>query len=97
MPNNPSKEIIEAYSLIKSWGVWIAQKKQDKSIDSEIQELIKRGRGKRKRIEHSRRNKDRLKDMGIILEDTPQGVKWSFRKIKMWHILLVKKNMGEIL
>ena len=83
--NNPSKEIIEyAYSLIKELGgvLGIAQKKQDKSIDSEIQELINQSQQARKEKDWNTDDeiRDRLKDMGIILEDTPQGVKWSFRK-----------------
>ena len=83
--NNPSKEIIEyAYSLIKELGgvLGIAQKKQDKSIDSEIQELINKRQQARKEKDWNTADeiRDRLKDMGIILEDTPQGVKWSFRK-----------------
>ncbi|NLM59748.1 MAG: cysteine--tRNA ligase [Clostridium sp.] len=82
---NPSKEIIEyAYSLIKELGavLGIAQKKQDKSIDSEIQELIDRRQQARKAKDWKTADeiRDKLKDMGIILEDTPQGVKWSYRK-----------------
>ncbi|HPD00133.1 MAG TPA: cysteine--tRNA ligase [Acetivibrio sp.] len=82
---NPSKEIIEyAHSLIKELGgvLGIAQKKQDKSIDSEIQELIEKRQMARKEKDWKTADeiRDKLKDMGIILEDTPQGVKWSFRK-----------------
>lgn len=82
---NPSKEIIEyAYSLIKELGavLGIAQKKQDKSIDSEIQELIDRRQQARKAKDWKTADeiRDKLKDMGIILEDTPQGVKWSYGK-----------------
>ncbi|HOQ38274.1 MAG TPA: cysteine--tRNA ligase [Acetivibrio sp.] len=82
---NPSKEIIEyAYSLIKELGavLGIAQKKQDKSIDSEIQELIDRRQQARKAKDWKTADeiRDKLKDMGIILEDTPQGVKWFYRK-----------------
>lgn len=82
---NPSKEIIEyAHSLIKELGgvLGIAQKKQDKSIDSEIQELIEKRQMARKEKDWKTADeiRDKLKDMGIILEDTSQGVKWSFRK-----------------
>ena len=77
----------------------IAQKKQDKSIDSEIQELINKRQQARKEKDWNTADeiRDRLKDMGIILEDTPQGVKWSFRKIKNGYIFFGEENMGEIL
>jgi len=53
-----------------------------KSIDSEIQELIDRRQQARKEKDWKTADeiRDKLKEMGIILEDTPQGVKWTIKK-----------------
>lgn len=82
---NPSKEIIEySNSLIKELGgvLGIAQKSRQKSIDSEIQELIDRRQQARKEKDWKTADeiRDKLKEMGIVLEDTPQGVKWSIKQ-----------------
>ena len=62
-----------------TWVLGLVYNRKTEALDSEIEELIE------KRTE-ARRNKDfktadeirdKLKDMGIILEDTPQGVKWT--------------------
>jgi cysteinyl-tRNA synthetase len=78
---NPSKEIIEfSHSLIKELGgvLGIAQKEKEKNLDSEIEELINQRQQarKEKNWKLSDEIRDKLKDMGIALEDTPQGVKW---------------------
>lgn len=77
---DPSKEIIDsAYSLILELGgvLGIAQNKKDDHIDSEIQELIDKRQQARKDKDWKLADKirDELKDRGIVLEDTPQGVK----------------------
>lgn len=83
--SNPSKEIIDySHSLIKELGgvLGIAQKSRQKSIDSEIQELIDRRQQARKEKDWKTADeiRDKLKEMGIILEDTPQGVKWTIKQ-----------------
>ncbi len=78
---NASKEIVEySISLIKELGdvLGILQKKEDTSLETEVEELI----AKRQKARADRDWKladeirDTLNDKGIILEDTPQGVKW---------------------
>ena len=49
------------------------------SLDSEIEALIEKRTEARKAKDFKTADeiRDKLKDMGIVLEDTPQGVKWS--------------------
>ena len=49
------------------------------NIDSEIEELINRRTEARKNKDFKTADeiRDKLKSMGIVLEDTPQGVKWT--------------------
>ncbi len=48
-------------------------------LDSEIEQLIQKRTEARKAKDFKTADeiRDKLKDMGIVLEDTPQGVKWS--------------------
>ncbi len=53
--------------------------RKNDSIDAEVEELIaKRTQArKEKNFKEADAIRDKLKEMGIILEDTPQGVKWT--------------------
>ncbi|NMB34110.1 MAG: cysteine--tRNA ligase [Clostridium sp.] len=77
---NPSRGIVRfAYSLIKELGgiLGIGQKNRKNDIDSKIQELINKRQQARKEKDWGKADQIRetLKDMGVTLEDTPQGVK----------------------
>ena len=54
------------------------ERKADKNLDSEIEALIEERQAARKNRDFARADaiRDELKAQGIILEDTPQGVKW---------------------
>lgn len=76
-----SKAIIDfSHSLIRELGgvLGIAQKQKEDNLDSEIEELIESRQQARKEKNWKLADeiRDKLKDMGIVLEDTPQGVKW---------------------
>ena len=53
--------------------------RKEEVLDSEIEELIEKRTEARKAKDFKTADeiRDKLKEMGIILEDTPQGVKWS--------------------
>ncbi|HHW48069.1 MAG TPA: cysteine--tRNA ligase [Clostridiaceae bacterium] len=80
-----SRETIDfCYNLLKELGgvLGILQKEKQDKLDSEIEKLIelRQQARKEKNWKVADEIRDRLKEMGIILEDTPQGVKWSFKK-----------------
>ena len=56
----------------------IAKEKEEALLDSDIEELIEKRNNarKEKNFKLADEIRDSLKEMGIILEDTPQGVKW---------------------
>lgn len=51
---------------------------RDESIDSEVEQLIEQRNSARANKDYAKADaiRDKLKKMGIVLEDTPQGVKW---------------------
>ena len=57
----------------------VYNKPQADDLDSQVEELIaaRAAARKAKDFAEADRIRDQLKEMGIVLEDTPQGVKWS--------------------
>ena len=53
-------------------------KKEDDDLDAQVESLIEQRTAARKAKDFATADaiRDKLKDMGIILEDTPQGIKW---------------------
>lgn len=79
--NTSSKETLEYIAkvfdeLVNVLGLLYNRKKE--SLDSEIEKLIEERQQARKNKDFKRADeiRDSLKSQGIILEDTPQGVKW---------------------
>ncbi len=77
----PSKEMAKASlkaltELVDVLGLIYGEKADD--IDSEVEALIeaRQKARKEKNWAEADRIRDELKNMGIVLEDTPQGVKW---------------------
>ncbi|GIM46098.1 cysteine--tRNA ligase [Collibacillus ludicampi] len=78
---HPHRAFVEAYhSLLVTFmdvlGFPLAKK--DVSLDEEIERLIAERNEARKKKDWTRadRIRDQLAEMGILLEDTPQGVRW---------------------
>lgn len=79
--STPTVAIIDAgLSLLNELGgvLGIAQKREEKTLDAEVEELIaqRQQARKEKNFKLADEIRDKLKAMDIILEDTPQGVKW---------------------
>lgn len=79
---SPSKAAVEA--AIKTfdelaWVLGLVYNRKSDDLDSEIEELISQRTAARKARDFATADaiRDKLKEMGIQLEDTPQGVKWS--------------------
>ena len=80
-----SKELInEALNLYRSLGkpLGLIQKTTKISLEDEIEDLIEQRQNARKNRDFGLADKirDDLKNRGIILEDTPQGVRWHLEK-----------------
>ncbi|MBQ3462880.1 MAG: cysteine--tRNA ligase [Clostridia bacterium] len=81
--NKNAKEVIQkTIDLIRELGgvLGLFQKKENKSLDAEIEELIaKRNKAREeKNWAEADAIRDKLKEMNIILKDTPMGVQWSY-------------------
>ena len=81
MTKNPSKELCQIaltrfMELADVLGLLYVKK--DDSLETEVEDLIaqRTAARKEKNFAEADRIRDLLKDMGIILEDTPQGIKW---------------------
>ena len=70
-----------ALSLIRELGgvLGLFEKVTNKSLDAEVEELIKKRTEARKAKDWAAADaiRDKLKEMNIVLKDTPDGVKWS--------------------
>ncbi len=78
----PAKAYVEAASelfekLVDVLGL-LYERKSENNLDAEIEALIAERQSARKNRDFARADaiRDELKAQGIILEDTPQGVKW---------------------
>lgn len=78
--NSSKKEIEDSIGIIMELtGVLgILGKAKSKTLDSEIEDLINKRQEARKNKDWAVSDKirDQLKEMGIIIDDTPQGVRW---------------------
>lgn len=72
--------INKTYNIIKELCdvIGILNIKEDNSLDEEIEKMIEERQKARKEKNYKLADeiRDKLKNQGIILEDTPQGVKW---------------------
>ncbi|MBQ2000314.1 MAG: cysteine--tRNA ligase, partial [Clostridia bacterium] len=79
---NPSKEDCEEAMKVftELAGVLgLVYNVAEDNLDAQVEELIKKRAEARKNRDFATADaiRDQLKDMGITLEDTPQGVKWT--------------------
>lgn len=80
--SSSGKEIINyALSMIRELGgvLGLFTKEKDKSLDAEVERLIEERSAARKAKDWAKADaiRDKLKEMNIVLKDTPDGVKWS--------------------
>lgn len=76
------KEIINyALSMIRELGgvLGLFTKEKNKSLDAEVERLIEERSAARKAKDWAKADaiRDKLREMNIVLKDTPDGVKWS--------------------
>lgn len=79
--NTSAETIVYSIKLLKELGgvLGLLQNEKEDSLDKEVEELIEKRQQARKEKNWKAADeiRDKLKEMGIVLEDTPQGVKWS--------------------
>ena len=80
--NGAEKTALEAFADMfdQLTGVLgLVYNRKEETLDSEIEELIEKRTAARKAKDFKTADeiRQKLKEMGIILEDTPQGVKWT--------------------
>lgn len=80
--NGAGKATLEACADIfdqLTWVLGLVYNRKTEALDSEIEALIEKRTEARKNKDFKTADaiRDQLKEMGIVLEDTPQGVKWS--------------------
>ena len=80
--NGANKATLEACADVfdqLTWVLGLVYNRKTEALDSEIEALIEKRTEARKNKDFKTADaiRDQLKEMGIILEDTPQGVKWS--------------------
>ena len=83
--NKSSKELVtKALELIRTLGnvLGILQKSTKTNLEDEIEKLIEERQNARKNKDFAKSDKirDDLKSRGIVLEDTPQGVRWHLER-----------------
>ena len=83
--NKSSKELVtKALELIRILGnvLGILQKSTKTNLEDEIEKLIEERQNARKNKDFAKSDKirDDLKSRGIVLEDTPQGVRWHLER-----------------
>ncbi len=80
LENNTSTEVIDAFTSLfeKLFGVLGLSLENQELLDIEIEALIEQRIQARKNrdFQLSDQIRDQLKDMNIVLEDTPQGTRW---------------------
>ncbi len=80
--DDTSGDIKAVYDALKEYGgvLGLLQKSEKKDLDSDIEEMIEKRQQARKDKNFALADqiRDELKSKGIILEDTPQGVKWHY-------------------
>ncbi|MGN0106211.1 MAG: DALR domain-containing protein, partial [Hominilimicola sp.] len=81
--NKNAKSVVQkTLDMIHELGnvLGLFQKSSKKSLDTEIEELIERRNKAREEKNWAEADaiRDKLKEMNIVLKDTPMGVKWSY-------------------
>ena len=84
-PKIPKKLIEQAYGLLDELADVLGILRKDtmrRELDDEIKMLIEKRQQARKEKNWALADqiRDELKERGIILEDTPQGVRWFFKE-----------------
>lgn len=85
LDENSSKASISAVlDMIRELGAVLGlfEKKEDKNLDAEVEALIEERAKARAEKNWARADeiRDKLKEMNIVLKDTPNGVQWSIEK-----------------